>query len=290
MQPNMFPNPHGTEIVTPATAPVLPRRVMGATFDGIFVPAATDDPSALIVWAHGWGQDHRALRALVDGVSSIIPGARHLVLDLPGFGGTPPPPADWGTDMYAQATAQIIADLNPQGAPVVWVGHSFGGRVGVQLAARKYTPLGALVLIAGAGLKRQLTPLARLRRAWRQTIYRLAKILTPPDARDALRDRFGSADYRAAGPLRGLLVRVVNEDLAPLCPAITAPTLLLYGEEDTETPPEYGERFSRLIPAATLHCLPRQDHYSVLDGGRAVVIKKITEFLTPILQQRGSAC
>src|SRR5207248_3158287 len=90
----------------------------------------------------------------------------------PGFGASPPPPAVWGTADYADAMAEWIATL-PAGRRV-WIGHSFGCRVGLQLAARHPDSVHGIVLIAAAGLPPRRSPAARMRIAARRWAFRLA--------------------------------------------------------------------------------------------------------------------
>ncbi len=80
------------------------------------------------------------------------------------------------------------------------------------------------------------------------------------------RKKSGSNDYQnAKGIMRQILVKVVNEDLSRKMPKIKAPTLLIWGENDTITPVKYGEIMERLIPNAGLVILKNAGHYSFLD-------------------------
>ena len=96
---------------------------------------------------------------------------------------------------------------------------------------------------------------------------------------ERLKDRLGSSDYRAAGPIRPVLVKVINEDLTDVAMGVTCPTLLLCGRQDTETPVEISERFQRLIPGAALAVLDGFDHYTVLTTGRHQVAFRISRFV-----------
>ena len=49
-------------------------------------------------------------------------------------------------------------------------------------------------------------------------------------------------------------------------PAIKAPTLLIWGEDDTATPLADAETMKRLIPDAGLVSFPGCGHYSFLDN------------------------
>lgn len=229
----------------------------------------------ILFWAHGWGQNHTAFLPFVE---SLKKTGVHYLLDLPGFGESPPPPMDWGTENYADA---IAAWMDKQGMPpVIWVGHSFGCRIGLQLAARHPQRISALCLLAGAGLKRKRTVLQRLYIYLRIKLFKIIRSLIPEGSlkRNIMR-RFGSADYKNAGVMRNIFIRVVNEDLSNIASHISCPVRLVYGKNDTETPPEYGIRFSTLIPQSSLFVLDGLDHYSILSTGRHLSLKIINDLI-----------
>ena len=89
----------------------------------------------------------------------------------------------------------------------------------------------------------------------------------------------GSADYRSAGPLRPILSRVVSENLSEVASAVRCPTLLLYGSDDTETPPEIGERFNRLIPGSEFSVLQGLGHLDILTRGQHQIALRIRKFI-----------
>lgn len=232
----------------------------------------------LLLWAHGWGHTHRNLLAL----SEAAPLTAHsILLDLPGFGDSPPPPGPWGTEDYADAVAEWLADRPAERR--VWIGHSFGARVGLQLAARHPKLVNGLLLIAAAGLPRRRSPAERARLAARRWAFRLARHLAPEGpARDRLRARFGSADYARAGPLRPILLKAVNEDLTDVARRVLCPTVLVYGDHDTETPPEIGTRLGSLIPNSRLLVLRGFDHWNVLTEGRHQIVQRLSELVEQI--------
>lgn len=244
-------------------------------FEEIGQPASAHMPR--FVWAHGWGQDRRALAPLAEALSGQ---GTHLLLDFPGFGESPPPPEAWDTGDYADATADLLA-ARATAAKTIWVGHSFGCRVGLQLAARHPDAVSGLFLIAGAGLPRQRSLGERVRLAARVGVFRALKRAAPVLGLDieALRRRFGSKDYANAGEMRPVLAKVVAEDLSDVASHIACPVHLVYGENDTETPPEIGQRLVRLIPNAGLTLLPRHDHHTVLTSGKHQVLKRLRDFV-----------
>ncbi|HTQ34828.1 MAG TPA: alpha/beta fold hydrolase [Stellaceae bacterium] len=217
-----------------------------------------------LVWAHGWGHSHAFLAPLAE---AMRPRADSRLIDLPGFGASPLPPGPWGTADYADAMAAWLAGLPARRR--IWVGHSFGCRVGIQLAARHPDAVAGLFLIAAAGLPPHRPLMVRLRGLPRRWAFRALRAVTPAGpGRDRLRERFGSSDYRNAGAMRPVLVRAVNEDLSEPARRIRVPMILVHGEDDTESPPEIAVRLQALIPGARLHLLRGFDHLSIISDGR----------------------
>ena len=242
------------------------------------VGAAVGTAPLHFIWAHGWGQDHRAFLPLA---TALERRGTHSLVDFPGFGDSPPPPAAWSTADYADAMADWLSTL-PR-AKRIWIGHSFGCRVGLQLAARHADAIDGLFLVAAAGLQRTRTPLQQLKIKMRVTAYKSLKFL-PQLGIDttALRAKFGSADYRNAGPMRPILVKVVQEDLTDVARAVRCPVQLVYGEFDDETPPEIGQRLAKLVPNAAVSVLPRFDHYTILTSGAHQVQHQLEKFVSGI--------
>jgi len=230
------------------------------------------------IWAHGWGQDHRAFLPLA---TALARRGTHSLVDFPGFGESPPPPSAWSTADYADAMADWLSTL-PR-ARRVWIGHSFGCRVGLQLAGRHPDAVDGLFLVAAAGLQRTRTPLQQLKIKARVAAYKSLKLL-PRLGIDttSLRGKFGSADYRNAGPMRPILVKVVQEDLSDVARRVRCPVQLVYGELDDETPAEIGRRLAMLIPNASVSVLPRFDHYTILTSGAHQVQHQLEQFVSRI--------
>ncbi len=160
-------------------------------------------------------------------------GHKSVAPDLPGFGASAAPPEAWGAASYAAALAEQFA--GESGSPYVVIGHSFGGRVAVCLAANHPELVSGLVLMG--------VPLLRLGAAKRPPRrYRLIRAsvrarLVSPGRLEAARRRFGSDDYRAAsGVMRDVLVRVVNEDYRDELERVRCPVALVWGAQDQVVP------------------------------------------------------
>lgn len=234
-----------------------------------------DAPS--VVFAHGWARTHRDF---IPTAEALAPRARSILLDLPGFGATPRPDEAWGTADYADHLATSLESVVT--TPFIWVGHSFGGRIGLRMAVRRPELLRAMVLVASAGVPRELTTLEQAKRRYRQTRFKLEKRLAKDQAAvAALEENFGSADYvqsRKTG-LREIFLRTINEDQSADLGRIQTPTTLIYGAEDTETPPEIGRRLHTLISGSEFVLCPEFDHISVLERGRHQIALAIAAHL-----------
>ena len=78
--------------------------------------------------------------------------------------------------------------------------------------------------------------------------------------------------------MRQVLVKVVNEDLAPLLPLVKQETLLIWGENDDATPLSDGKQMEREMPDAALVTLQNAGHFAFLEQQYAF-LRIISSFL-----------
>ncbi|MFI5425751.1 alpha/beta fold hydrolase [Aeromicrobium sp. UC242_57] len=121
-------------------------EVLTSLADGRIWADRYGDGEPSIIALHGWGRSRHDW-------SPVLPHRNALAVDLPGFGASPAPDTAWTTAEYADALAPVLAAYT---SPVL-VGHSFGGRVAVQVAARHPGLLGG-VLLTGVPLLRNEAP------------------------------------------------------------------------------------------------------------------------------------
>jgi pimeloyl-ACP methyl ester carboxylesterase len=134
-----------------------------------------------------------------------------------------------------------------------FVGHSYGAKTSLYLAATHPELVEKLVLIGSSGLRTPPSFKARVKRAISKGA-RGARRLGPLGRRiqAAVYARIASKDYQEAGALRPILVKVVNEDLKDLLPRIEASTLLVWGSKDDAAPVSHARKMEELIPDAGL--------------------------------------
>ena len=223
------------------------------------VASGSGRPSVLAL--HGWGRTSADFAATLAGLDAVA-------VDLPGFGATPPPPEPWGAADYAAAVAPVLDEM---AAPAVVVGHSFGGRVAVHLATLRPDQIGGLVLTGVPLVRRPGAPRRRPAPAFLvgRALHRWGVL---PEARmEALRQRYGSADYRAAtGVMRAVHVRVVNETYEAQLARVACPVELVWGDDDADVPPAVAEAAAALLPAATLQVVPGAGHHTPLTAPEAL--------------------
>ena len=142
------------------------------------------------------------------------------------------------------------------------LGHSFGGKVAVMLAAA-YPGRVRGLLLTGVPLTAAPAPPA----AWRYRVARrLNRLGVLSDERlEARRRRSGSDDYRAAsGVMRDVLVRSVAETRDGVylraLGEVRCPVELVWGEHDTAAPLPGETDLSRAPAGARLTVLPGVGH------------------------------
>ena len=88
----------------------------------------------------------------------------------------------------------------------------------------------------------------------------------PEKMREALRKKYGSPDYNALdAEMRKTFVKLVSTDLTGRLGEVKAPTLLLWGTNDTETPLWMGRIMEKSIPDCALVELKGGSHFAFLE-------------------------
>ncbi|MCL2754660.1 MAG: alpha/beta hydrolase [Oscillospiraceae bacterium] len=225
-------------------------------------------PTLLIL--HGWGCDKSVYSDLV---AFLEPRYNVVLPELPGFGATPEPPEPWGVYEYAE----YVADLcDREGIiPDVLFCHSLGcriatvllsGEIGYNMSPRK------VIFTGAAGIR----PKQTLRQKLRTRLFKISRVLLrpSPEKLEAMRQKYGSADYRSATPMmRQCLVKIVNLDLTELFMEVKNDTLLIWGGNDDSTPLSDGYLMECLMPGAGLAVIEGAGHYAFLE--QPALFKKI---------------
>ena len=218
----------------------------------------TGDPCVVL---HGWGGRIESVGPIIQCLSARF---RVVSIDLPGFGESPVPGGVWGTPDYATYLRDLLAELGV--ARSHFVGHSFGAKISLYLAATVPALVDKLVLAGSPGLRTPPSAKARAKRAVSRGARTVGKLGAPGRAlRDRIYGTIASQDYLDAGQMRPIMVKVVNEDFKELLPRISASTLLVWGDADDAAPLAHGRTMEQLIPDAGLVIFEGAGHFSYLD-------------------------
>lgn len=186
---------------------------------------------------------------------------RVIIPDLVGYGRSPlagrVPTMPASADLLAAWMDAMALDR------VDIAGHSMGGQVATHFAARHPDRLERLVLVDAAGIPRPITP---------GNVARFALEIAPLW-------RWGDptflpvivGDAWTAGPrtLLRSIAHILRDDVRPLLPGISAPTLIVWGEHDNWVPLPHALEFRQGIPNSSLVVIRGAAHMPMVDRPEA---------------------
>ena len=206
----------------------------------------------------GWMSSASAWRGIA---TSLSEKRKVIVVDWPGFGGAPAPKRALNIEDYARATEEIIRRL---GGRAHLLGHSFGGRVSIRTACRYPGIVDKLILLSSAGFN-ETSVRSVILRAFARTFKKIFQGTFLMSFAKTIGIILGARDALTAGSLRKTFEQVIFEDLSSDMKEISQSTLILWGKEDTVTPPEFAERIHALIQNSKIEWIEGATHISFLD-------------------------
>lgn len=247
---------------------------METSYHGLKVDYLDMGKGDLVILLHGWGSN----KELYLPTMNVLAGKYRVVApDMPGFGGSEEPDTAWNVDDYCNFAKQFVMDrIQEQNGEhtsnVILAGHSHGGRVLLKLLGQHKIEfqVSKLILIDSAGIvhektKEQQHKINRYKRGKKILNHPIIKFIFP-NALERFQNKSGSADYQMASVImRQSLVKVVNEDMQAYLPKIHTETLLIWGEEDKDTPVEDGKLMEHNMANAGLAVLKGAGHYCFID-------------------------
>ncbi len=250
---------------------------------------APDAPTVIML--HGFGSSLHTWEPWALGLQDHF---RVIRIDLPGAGLTGADPSGDYSDLH---TVDLLKGLMDQlgVAKASFVGHSMGGRMAWRFAAEQPQRVERLVLVAPDGfaspgfeygkapevtapvramqyilprfvLKMSLQPAyANPKLMSEEVVTRYWDMMRAPDVRPALIQR---------------MQQLVLQDPQPLLARITAPTLLVWGEQDAMIPIANAQDYLRAIPGAKLVTFPGVGHLPH-EEAPAATLPAVRSFLLP---------
>jgi pimeloyl-ACP methyl ester carboxylesterase len=235
--------------------------------NGLLINYTDSGKGKIVLLLHGWMHSKDSFKDLAKILSANY---RVIALDLPGISATSQLDNAWTVNDYAVFLKNFVNKIGVKNIYAM-VGHSFGGRVILKSVTRKTMSPQKIIFIDAAGVKPKQKITSKLlslgRPLRRLPIFR--KIV----------DRISSDDYRSlSGVMRETFKNIVNEDLVPYMSEINQPTLLIWGENDTETPLTDANIFHSKVKNSKLEIIENAGHNSYIDRPD-LVAEKIIEWL-----------
>lgn len=233
----------------------------------------------VLLFLHGWGTSLAAFDQLARHYSNEY---RVIRLDFPGFGNSPKPSDDWGVREYSLVTRDFLDKLKIDKVHAI-IAHSFGGRVVIKGIGSDLLDPAKVVLIGAAGVK----PRRSIKKRLYMWVAKAGKFATSlpglrrlqPALRGRLYSAAGSSDYLQANSMRKIFLNVINEDLLHEVPEITQPTLLIWGENDKQTPIRDAYLMLNSLSHGRLVTVVGAGHF-VYDEAYNKVVNELDRFLS----------
>lgn len=236
-----------------------------------------------IIVLHGWGSSSAAWEVTKQLLQKA--GYRVFIPDLPGFGKEPPPEKPWAVDHYVDFVLKFakLAKFDK----FVLIGHSFGGRIAIKLAAQYPGKVEKLILTGAAGIrfttlreKIKVETFAFIAKLGGLAFYVFPFTFFKPLAKKFLYWWSGAKDYyhMENHALKETFKKVIYEDLTPYLEEIKIPTLLIWGEKDFMIPLPYAYLMHRKIKNSKLEIIKEANHV-IPYAQPEIFVKKVTEFL-----------
>lgn len=208
-----------------------------------------------IVFLHGWGANADAWRFVAN---EFCENFKVLIIDFYGFGDSDYPPQNYGVKEYASDVVKLLNLLNIESA--IFVGHSFGGRVALEICANYPHIPQKLVLVDSAGIK----PRRSVKYYCKIALHKLLKKL----GKQGLK---GSSDYSLlSNEMKEVFKRVVNYHQNGILQNIECQTAVFWGDNDKETPMYMYKYFLKYI---------KNSYGVVLHGGHFAYVEDYARFL-----------
>jgi len=252
-----------------------------------------DAPVLLLL--HGFGSSLQTWDAWTTQLEKYY---RVISLDLPGFGLTGPSPANNYSEQNDVSTLTHFADKLGLSSFSL-IGHSMGGKMAWGLAASQPERVKALVLMApdgfpatkDIGTKPYAMPgiMGVIKFSLPKFLVRKSiepAFFNPSALDDSLVDRYYDM-LRAPGVRAAILERAnqtIYTDPVPRLKKITAPTLLIWGEEDQMIPSRNAKSYSNVLLQSQTVFLPKLGHL-VQEEQPERALKNVTEFLNSALKR-----
>ena len=204
-----------------------------------------------LIFVHGWGGSINSLKPLYSLFVSL-PEFTVLTLSLPGFGNSVNPLKTWGVYEYADLVKKFVQKFAT--SEVIYIGHSFGGGIGLYLSATDKKLFKKLVLLSPA--------VYRTRPEYKGGDVKkiFVKKLFMPVRYIWYRIRYPESQLLKYPALEENFKRVISQDLSSFTTKVEIPTLIMWANDDSFVPLDYGKRLHKEIYNSRFFSFENGDH------------------------------
>lgn len=236
------------------------------------------------VFLHGWGHDITKEKP----IAKLLSDYDCYLIDFPGFGKSPMPDVALTIEDYTNIIADFIKEIKKTDDKIYVVGHSFGGKIALELAAHHDDLVDEIFVVAGAGLKKRRKIHKKIGVWFMQKCLKIAKFVFKLFKKDlsntAIYQKFygklASSDYKkTSGVMRDIIKNAISFSSIPAALKIKIPTVFIYGEKDTITPPYFGKKYQKLVKNSKFYKLANFTHNSILIEGKYQVSQIILKHI-----------
>jgi 3-oxoadipate enol-lactonase len=204
-------------------------------------------------------------------VTLVERGYRVVAWDAPGYG-LSPLPADYSIEMVAEAAARLV---DAQGTERnVLIGHSMGGIVAPNVAARRPGRIDAVVISASIAalnqggeefardfIEKRVPPLRKVKTLAEAALPLLRSMFAPGSAGPSVDLVLDIAGKTPSETFIQAMLAIQRYEGVPVVQALRVPVLCVGGRHDPVAQPHLVEQTAAMIPGAEVRIFEGVGHY-----------------------------
>lgn len=213
----------------------------------------------VILLVHGWGGSIKSLSKIQENLGKEY---TCISIDLPGFGESDMPEKSWGVDEYGEIVVSFLETLKMDS--VTYVGHSFGGALGVHIAS-KYPKIIKKLILCAPSYQRNIVKEKGSKHLHTKLSQAATKLNKFPNIKTFVRRIYYKVFFPESELLRFPKLEtnfklIVSKDLTPQAKTIQQKTLILWGTLDKQVPIEQGIDLKNHIKNSEIIIYEKQGH------------------------------
>jgi len=211
------------------------------------------------IFLHGWGSQALHFKNILDKCSNFI------AIDLPGFGKSNVPKKPFTIEDYSVFLKEFFSKLGIR-EPIL-IGHSLGGSIAIKYIV-KFGNVKKIILISSAGIRRKNFKVYLylvITKILKFIFYIPGLNYLRVSARKKYYDLIGAQDYIEAGELTDSFKNIIKEDLSDDMRKVNIETVLIWGDNDKDTPIKMGELIHSLIKNSKFFIIKNAGHFPFID-------------------------